>query len=670
MDSCIFQNTSQDVDNAYKTPASLGKARRRVMNALPISPRKRVAVVRSLASNVLRIKLNAPRAIPPHAITEETVELVKQFYGMDSVSRIMPGKADTICVKIDGKKFKERKRHLVMTVAETWEQFKTQYPDVKVGLSKFASLRPKHILLSSQTPQNVCGCIYHSNMILLLESLHRKVPSIPLYSREALMELCVCDMDSEECMINSCENCKDGTLFRSNIERLVSEDVMDNPFTYLKWIEGEDGYIIKDTQNETVLGALQNLEDSLPQFQYHVFIKQEQQISYQNHKLESQNKDSQLAMLQVDFAENFTTLFQDEIQSAHWRQHQVSIFTIKIYYGDEIISRIIASDCRDHDKVSVSAYMKTTLDYIATKMPELKKLVIWSDGPSSQFKNKFIFILINLLQGLYSFDIEWHFTATGHGKGANDALGGDAKSMVHARVMSGQYIVNNAKDFVDVIKACSQKIEATVMTEQEIITVCDSLGVRNLWDEAKKKSYPGTLNTHCVSSDGMGKLVRRRYTRSLEEIAVIVPTRAQSVPGNSGQIITEPLQLANPEFTDNETSDMRHADNVDSSDTTQKDTQKDTRKTRNTRLVSKRKQEKPKKQQKSKRHVEASTSKKGNRGSGGVSKVNYYCPGCDEIYIEPLTEDWIQCCKCRDWWHEACTGYEGGFFSCDFCEQQ
>ena len=45
----------------------------------------------------------------------------------------------------------------------------------------------------------------------------------------------------------------------------------------------------------------------------------------------------------------------------------------------------------------------------------------------------------------------------------------------------------------------------------------------------------------------------------------------------------------------------------------------------------------------------------------------YNCPGCDELYVDPPTEDWIYCNMCMKWWHKACTSYEGGDFQCDLC---
>ncbi|GFT60616.1 uncharacterized protein TNCV_1966881 [Trichonephila clavipes] len=43
------------------------------------------------------------------------------------------------------------------------------------------------------------------------------------------------------------------------------------------------------------------------------------------------------------------------------------------------------------------------------------------------------------------------------------------------------------------------------------------------------------------------------------------------------------------------------------------------------------------------------------------------CSACDEEYCDPPTEEWNQCCKCQEWWHEECSIYENGIFICDYC---
>ena len=109
------------------------------------------------------------------------------FYQSDSISRVMPGKADCITVKDPGDNTPHtlQKRHMVMTVNEAYQLYKMKHGE-NVGHPTSCSVGFKN------TTQCVRQCKYHSNMILMLESLHKKVPMIPLYSRREFLPLCVC----------------------------------------------------------------------------------------------------------------------------------------------------------------------------------------------------------------------------------------------------------------------------------------------------------------------------------------------------------------------------------------------------------------------------------------------------------------------------------------------
>lgn len=57
-----------------------------------------------------------------------------------------------------------------------------------------------------------------------------------------------------------------------------------------------------------------------------------------------------------------------------------------------------------------------------------------------------------------------------------------------------------------------------------------------------------------------------------------------------------------------------------------------------------------------------------NKAALRRSEENVSCPGCEETYNETPNDDWVQCNHCEEWWHEACSPYEGvGAFVCDYC---
>lgn len=96
------------------------------------------------------------------AIAKETKDLVRNFYEQDDISHQAPGRKDVVTIRSEnGGKTKVQARHLTTTINEVYAMFKESNPNIKIGQSKFSELRPKHVLLSSQLPRNVCLCKYH-----------------------------------------------------------------------------------------------------------------------------------------------------------------------------------------------------------------------------------------------------------------------------------------------------------------------------------------------------------------------------------------------------------------------------------------------------------------------------------------------------------------------------
>ena len=495
----------------YKSRSSLGKAVAKARRALPFSPNKQRAVLRELVGQTPLAPIQAHQR-SERALSDQTVEIVRTFY--ENNSRISPGKADYLIIKDStGGKEKVQKRHMVMTVGEAFETFKEQNPEVTIGKSKFASLRPMFVLLVSKMPHNTCGCKYPNNIILMLEALHRACQVIPLYSRNGFLQKCVCDVGKFECMRATCDVCNvtEGILFRKNVSHQVSPEEKAKQITWQQWAEDDDGYLIKKNHEGTVEQALTIVQNQLPQFLWHAFLKNEQATAYEEHKAAALHMESTFPLLQMDFAENYTTVFQDETQSAHWRKRQISIYTAMYYYRGSTSPVVIVSDTRDHEKCSVATFTHILLKMIS-RLPQVEGIQIWTDGPSSQFKNKYIFSYLSYLKQMGIPIESWNFFATSHGKGPNDALGGNVKRMVHQRVLARKANVYDASSFVNLLESLATPIKCVLVQQEQIDKFVEDHQLRMLWGSLKA-AIPGTINTHCVKV-GPSSITAKYFTNA------------------------------------------------------------------------------------------------------------------------------------------------------------
>ena len=107
----------------------------------------------------------------PTAFLEETTSTVINFLMKDDTSYKAPAKRDTIFLRSNGQKKITKRQHLTVNIGEVYELIKMEYPEAAVRMSNFVSLRPEHILVSSQILQNVGVCQKHENISLILQAL-------------------------------------------------------------------------------------------------------------------------------------------------------------------------------------------------------------------------------------------------------------------------------------------------------------------------------------------------------------------------------------------------------------------------------------------------------------------------------------------------------------------
>ena len=98
------------------------------------------------------------------------------------------------------------------------------------------------------------------------------------------------------------------------------------------------------------------------------------------------------------------------------------------------------------------------LQHLKDKYPAINKVNVFSDGASSQFKQRYLFSNLYIWQQKFHIDISWNFYATSHGKGVVDGLGGTVKRAVWRHVRSCRAHVTNASLFYDVAKERNQNV--------------------------------------------------------------------------------------------------------------------------------------------------------------------------------------------------------------------
>ena len=81
-----------------------------------------------------------------------------------------------------------QKRLLLCDLKELYSAFKLQHPNIKIGFSKFCSLRSKWCILEGYSgTHSVCVCTIHQNVALMLNAIKLDKDS------HRLMGMLVCD---------------------------------------------------------------------------------------------------------------------------------------------------------------------------------------------------------------------------------------------------------------------------------------------------------------------------------------------------------------------------------------------------------------------------------------------------------------------------------------------
>ena len=417
------------------------------------------------------------------ALSHESTQKVKDFFVKPYIPVTHPEKKSVT-------KDLQPKHFLNLSMKKAYQAFKKENESVKVSESKFWKLKPKNVVPLKKARFRSCLCEKCVNIELKLKALNSKIKVVSnrkqsdeepkerqrsdcpgLQSADNLSritavndkydanKITLCQASDREhkleCIQRKCHHCGVKQL-KGHFGKLATSNETVN------WYQWENKIKINDSKDEslktrnilalkstTVKNLIDSLATDMTEFSMHIFLATWQYKQFSNLK---EKVPDDLVVCVMDFAENFTTKYQDECQSAHWCYDQITIHPIICYYNGALNKTVtqevvyISNDLT-HDANFVDYCFKNCAKFLQDKCNLLpRKIVQFSDGCSSQYKSRVPFLDISCYsEVLGDIKVERHFLGSGHGKGPADGCSGVVKSAITRGILAGS-ILSCAED--------------------------------------------------------------------------------------------------------------------------------------------------------------------------------------------------------------------------------
>ena len=472
--------------------------------------------------------MSTPDPKPRHCIAKKSIDLVVGFYESDNSSRMMPGRKDFVSVKQVHGRVQIQKRLILCNLKELYRQFKDEYPSENIGFSKFADLRPKHcVLAGARGTHSVCVCTIHQNVKLMLlgAKLHELTANddTPLENYHHCLAKLICNPPLPKCYLGACSVCPGIEELKDHLIKVLDENMVDI-ITYKQWTAVDRSTL--ETVSEPSDEFVESFGEKLGILLSHSFIATQQSMFYNQCK--SSLKLGEI-VVSADFSENYAFILQDAAQGFQWNNSQATIHPFVAYFreSDSInhLSFVIISDILHHDTIAGYLYQKRLIAFLKKNLVAPQKIIYFSDGAASQYKNRKNFINLCHHQADFGLRAEWHFSATSHGKGACDGLGGTVKRLAAKTSLQRPY-ENQIMTPFQLFQWASESIPK--------VTFCYCC-TREYESEKshlerrfqKSKTIPGTRGLHSFVPTSKNTLLTRRYSLSdfsKEERVTIFPS--------------------------------------------------------------------------------------------------------------------------------------------------
>ena len=206
--------------------------------------------------------------------------------------------------------------------------------------------------------------------------------------------------------------------------------------------------------------------------------------------------------IQMDYAENYNCVYQDEIGAVHYDRNQVSLHPMVIHYRDDTdtlqhISIVGVTEERSHTIATTMAFIQSIQIKVKAILPKLNTVPCITDSPSSQYRNKTVVALLANHKKMFGTAASWQWLEAGHGKGPCDGVGGSVKKMAENAVKAGA-IISDTNTFFSHFTSINSTMEFVRVTTNDVIKC------RTIINKWKITAVNGLLSAHAmVQCDGV-----------------------------------------------------------------------------------------------------------------------------------------------------------------------
>ena len=276
------------------------------------------------------------------------------------------------------------------------------------------------------------------------------------------------------------------------------------------------------TKKSKLQDVIDGLTNALAKLSAHLFRAAWQQAQL---KLCKEHMPPKSATIIIDYAENYSCLAQDEVQSAHWSKTQATIHPVMAFINEENVvgpfthktSIICISDDLKHDADGVAHFMSKVYPYLKQKHG-ISHVEVFSDCCAGQYRCSKSFADLALHPKIYHTTINHNYFESSHGKSSADGLGAVVKHGASKAVMRQECVIRNPRELYNfcqehltgVGESLYQSVREKYAKSNHVFFYVDKHEVQRPRSDMDMKTIPGTMKIHSAAATGVPSQVQIR----------------------------------------------------------------------------------------------------------------------------------------------------------------